>query len=68
MRTGYGLAHKTFFEEVVKSFYLPNRKENILKAINSLNTIKLLNMLYQSSEKKKWVFDKEKNYKSKLGN
>ena len=66
--TGYGLAHKTFFEEVVKNFYFPNRKENILKAINSLNTLKLLNMLYQSSEKKKWVFDKEKNYKSKLGN
>ena len=66
--TGYGLSHKAFFEEVVKTFYLSNHKDDILRAINSLNTLKLVNMLYQSSEKKKWVFNKNKNYKSKLGN
>lgn len=66
--TGYGLSHKAFFEEVVKTFYLSNHKEDMLKAINSLNTLKLLNMLYQSSERRKWVLDKNKNYKSKLGN
>jgi UDP-N-acetyl-2-amino-2-deoxyglucuronate dehydrogenase len=66
---GYGLSHKAFFDKVIEAFYLPNSKiDNMLKAINSLNTLKLLNMLYQSSEKNKWVLDKNKNYKSKLGN
>ena len=38
-----------------------------LKAIETINTLKLVNMLYRSYEKNRWVNFEEKNLKSRLG-
>lgn len=66
--TGYGLSHASALQGIVD--YSLKKKNSIkpLKAIDTLNTIKLLNMLYRSSEKKTWVYFKENNFQSKLGN
>lgn len=66
--TGYGLSHASAIQGIVD--YSLKRKNSIkpLKAIDTLNTIKLLNMLYRSSEKKNWVYFEENNFQSKLGN
>ena len=38
-----------------------------MNAYDSLSTIKLINMMYKSFDKKKWILFKEKNLISKLG-
>jgi hypothetical protein len=39
-----------------------------LKAIEAIDTVRLLNMMYMSHEKNRWVNAVEKNIYSKLGN
>jgi UDP-N-acetyl-2-amino-2-deoxyglucuronate dehydrogenase len=63
---GYGLSHKDLFQNII-DFNLGNKKSKVIKAIDTINTLKLVNMLYMSFEKKKWIFSDEKNIRSKLG-
>ena len=65
--TGYGLSHKRVIQNVVNFKKNNNKKLRPLKAIETINTLKLVNMLYKSYEKNRWVFFDEKNLKSKLG-
>ena len=44
--------HKKFFD----------KKARPLKAIDTLETLKLINMLYLSSSKKKWVLNNRKGH------
>lgn len=64
--TGYGLSHKKVFQNII-NYDLKKDKKKPLEAINTLNTLKLLQMMYRSSEKKKWIKIKDKNLNSKLG-
>ena len=64
--TGYGLSHKKVFQNII-DFDLNKVSKKPLKAIDTLNTLKLLQMMYKSSEKKSWIKLKEKNLNSKLG-
>jgi predicted dehydrogenase len=66
--TGYGLSHASALQGIVDYSLKIKNSIKPLKAIDTLNTIKLLNMLYRSSEKKTWVYFKENNFQSKLGN
>lgn len=66
--TGYGLSHASAIQGIVDYSLKIKNSIKPLKAIDTLNTIKLLNMLYRSSEKKTWVHFKENNFQSKLGN
>ena len=65
--TGYGLSHKKVFQNII-NYDLNKDKKKPLKAIDTLNTLKLLQMMYKSSEKKSWINFKDKNLNSKLGN
>ena len=65
--TGYGLSHKKVFQNII-NYDLKKDKKKPLKAIGTLNTLKLLQMMYKSSEKKSWINFKDKNFNSKLGN
>ena len=64
--TGYGLSHKKVFQNII-DFDLNKVSKKPLKAIDTLNTLKLLQMMYKSSEKKSWIKLKDKNLNSKLG-
>jgi predicted dehydrogenase len=66
--TGYGLSHASALQGIVDYSLKIKNSIKPLKAIDTLNTIKLLNMLYRSSEKKTWAYFKENNFQSKLGN
>ena len=64
--SGYGLSHKAVIQNVAK-YYLKNRKaEKPLKAIQTIDTLKLIHMMYESSKKKNWA-DNKKNINSQLG-
>ena len=64
--SGYGLSHKAVIQNVTK-FYSKNRKtEKPLRAIQTLDTLKLIHMMYESSKKKNWVTYR-KNINSQLG-
>tara|TARA_Y100000590_G_scaffold462982_1_gene628551 strand:- start:70 stop:1116 length:1047 start_codon:yes stop_codon:yes gene_type:complete len=65
--TGYGLSHRRVIQNVINFKKNNNKKLKPLKAIETINTLKLVNMLYKSYEKNRWVFFNEKNLKSKLG-
>ncbi len=64
--TGYGLSHKKVFQKII-DHELNITKEIPLKAIDTMNTLKLLQMMYKSSEKKRWISFKDKKPSSKLG-
>ena len=64
--TGYGLSHKKVFQNII-DFDLNKVSKKPLKAIDTLNTLKLLQMMYKSSEKKSWIKLRDKNLNSKLG-
>ena len=64
--TGYGLSHRKVFQNII-NYDLKKDKKRPLKAIETLNTLKLLQMMYKSSEKKSWIKIKDKNFDSKLG-
>ena len=65
--SGYGLSHKKVFQNII-NYDLKKDKKKPLKAIGTLNTLKLLQMMYKSSEKKSWINFKDKYLNSKLGN
>ena len=64
--TGYGLSHRKVFQNII-NHDLKKDKKRPLKAIDTLNTLKLIQMMYKSSEKKSWIKIKNKNFNSKLG-
>lgn len=64
--TGYGLSHRKVFQNII-NYDLKKDKKKPLKAIDTLNTLKLLQMMYKSSEKKSWIKFKDRNLNSKLG-
>ena len=54
------------FQNII-DYDLKKDKRKPLKAIDTLNTLKLLQMMYKSSEKKRWAKISEKKLNSKLG-
>lgn len=65
--SGYGLSHRVVFQNIIDD-ELKKKKKELTLAINTLNTVKLVNMIYRSYELSRWVYYKEKNIYSKLGN
>lgn len=65
--SGYGVSHKKVFQKVINK-ELKKSSASPLKASETIGTIKLINMMYISFFKKRWVYFKEKNLISKLGN
>ena len=63
--SGYGLSHRKVFQDII-DFEL-NKKTKPLEAHQTLSTIKLINMMYKSFTKNRWVHFKEKKIISKLG-
>ncbi len=64
--SGYGLSHKIVFQKLINNT-LNKKIEGPTVAIETLKTVKLVNMMYKSSELNKWIYFNEKNTKSKLG-
>jgi len=65
--TGYGLSHKEVFQNVI-NFRLKKTKKKPLSAIESIHTLRLINMLYKSYENQRWVYYSEGIPNSRLGN
>ncbi len=65
VKNGIGVSHTKCFKEIIKK--LRKQKANPLKAIDTLETLKLINMLYKSCEQNKWVRNENK-ISSRLGN
>jgi UDP-N-acetyl-2-amino-2-deoxyglucuronate dehydrogenase len=65
--TGYGLSHKEVFQNII-NFRLKKTKQRPLLAIESIDTLRLINMLYKSYENQKWVYYSDGLPNSKLGN
>ena len=67
---GYGNSHKEVFQNIINYKLGLKRKKNLkpLNAIDTLCTIKLLNMLYKSAEDRRWINYNNNNLTSKLGN
>ena len=63
--SGYGISHRRVFQKIID--YELKKKNLPINAYDSLSTIKLINMMYKSFDKKKWILFKEKNLISKLG-
>ncbi len=63
---GYGISHRRVFQNIINKT-LVKKKESSLEAYKSLSTVKLVNMMYKSFFKDRWVYFKEKNLISKLG-
>tara|TARA_B100000401_G_C52372951_1_gene515780 strand:- start:139 stop:501 length:363 start_codon:yes stop_codon:yes gene_type:complete len=63
--SGYGISHRRVFQKIID--YELKKKNLPMNAYDSLSTIKLINMMYKSFDKKKWILFKEKNLISKLG-
>ena len=70
VKTGYGNSHNKVFQEIIdEKLKKGNYKKNLpLKAIDTLDSLKLLNMLYMSYEKNKWIYYGQDNIQSRLGN
>ncbi len=66
VKSGIGISHYECFKKIIKNFF--DKKITPLKAIDTLETLKLINMLYLSSSKKKWVLNNKKVISSRLGN
>ena len=62
---GVGTSHYKCFKKIEKKAH--NKNQRPLKAIDTMDTLKLVNMLYLSSFKKKWIVN-SKNLLSRLGN
>ena len=66
VKSGVGISLYNFFEEIIENFQ-KKTKISPLRAIETIDTLKLINMLYKSSEKKNWI-QNAKIIKSRLGN
>ena len=51
--TGYGLSHSKCLQKIIDVKLKKKNTHKPLKAIETLDTLKLLNMMYKSYEKKK---------------
>ena len=70
VKTGYGNSHFRVFQNIINENLKKNEYKNELplKALNTLATLKLLNMMYMSYEKNSWIYYDNKKITSKLGN
>ena len=67
MNSGIGTSHLECFQKIIENFN--NVKKNIpLKAIQTLDTLKAVNMLYLSDVKKTWIINNKTIISSRLGN
>ena len=66
--TGYGNSHTKVLQNLIDHEMKKKIDLKPLKAIDTMETIKLLNMMYMSVEQGKWIYSKSKNFTSKLGN
>ena len=62
-----GVVWDEFEKNKNKSFAIKKVSKKPLNAIDTLNTLKLLQMMYKSSEKKTWIKFNDKDLNSKLG-
>ena len=65
-KSGVGISHYESLKKVVDSYL--DKRSFPLKAIDTMNTLKLINMLYLSAHKKSWIINNKKIISSKLGN
>ena len=65
-KSGVGISHYESLKKVVDSYL--DKRSFPLKAIDTMNTLKLINMLYLSAHKKSWIVNNKKIISSKLGN
>jgi UDP-N-acetyl-2-amino-2-deoxyglucuronate dehydrogenase len=63
---GMGNSHLNCFDKIVKK--LQNKTSKPLKAIETIDTLKLINMLYRSSSKAGWIKNNKTIINSRLGN
>ncbi len=66
VKNGVCISHYQCFKKIINNF--SNKKIKPLRAIDTIETLKLINMLYLSSFKKKWILNNKKIISSKLGN
>ena len=66
VNNGYGNSHYRSLQKII-DYSLKNKKEEPLRAIETLPSLKLLNMMYMSFERNKWIYFKNKKISSKLG-
>ena len=65
MNSGIGTSHLECFQKIIENFN--NVKKNIpLKAIQTLDTLKAVNMLYLSDVKKTWIINNKTIISSRL--
>ena len=68
VESGYGKSHSKVIQNIINHEINKKTQTSPLKAIDTLDTLKLLNMMYISATKQKWIYFNEKNLNSKLGN
>ena len=68
VKNGYGNSHKEVFQNIINYKLKKRNYKKPLDAIKTIDTMKLLNMLYKSTHDKKWIDFNNKNLVSKLGN
>lgn len=66
VKNAYGNSHSKSIQTII-DFTLNKKKSIPLNAIQTLPSLKLLNMMYMSYEKKKWIEFSKKKINSKLG-
>ena len=67
VESGYGLSHSRSLQMIINKTIKKENSPSPLKAIDTLDTLKLLNMMYKSYEKQRWVYFNEKSFQTKLG-
>lgn len=67
VKTGYGNSHNKSLQKII-NYKLKKSNSKPLRAIETLSSLKLLNMMYMSFEKKKWINFTNKKIISRLGN
>ena len=65
--SGYGISHSRCLQMIINKAVNKKNNPRPLRAIDTLDTLKLLNMMYKSYEKNRWVYFNEKNLQTKLG-
>lgn len=66
VKNGYGNSHSIALQKII-DFTLKKNSNSPLCAIETEPSLKLLNMMYMSYEKKRWIYYKNKKIRSKLG-
>lgn len=63
---GYGLSHRKVFQNIIDNT-LKKNNHSPFDAFKTLSTVKLINMMYKSFFKDKWIYFKDKNLITRLG-